>query len=101
MCVGKWHNPTGGKLGEDNDLLGVDEYMVYNSFPAAVTKITGEELTPDEDWEIAAISKQPILSRYWKPHYVKNGKLLNTTMKDYGPDLLAEYIQDFIKECKV
>ena len=97
-CVsGKWHNPTGGILGVDNELLGVDEYMVYNSTPSSVTKLTGKELIPNKDWEIAAISKQPILSRYWKPHYVKNGKLLNTTMKDYGPDLLTEYIQDFIK----
>ena len=78
--------------------MGVDQYVVYNSFPAAIKKLTGESVTPDENWEIAAISKQPILSRYWKPHLVKDGKLMKTTMKDYGPDLLTNYIKDFIKD---
>ena len=95
---GKWHNPIGGTLGVDNALLGVDQYMVYNSQPQSVKKITGDVLTPDENWEIAAISKQPILSRYWKPAYVKDGKVLKTSMKDYGPDLLSDYICDFIKD---
>ncbi len=95
---GKWHNPIGGTLGVDNELLGVDQYMVYNSQPKSVEKITGDVLTPNEDWEIAAISKQPILSRYWRPAYVKDGKLLETTMNDYGPDILSDYICDFIKD---
>jgi arylsulfatase A len=95
---GKWHNPIGGILGVDNELLGVDQYMVYNSQPKSVEKITGDVLTPNEDWEIAAISKQPILSRYWRPAYVKDGKLLETTMEDYGPDILSDYICDFIKD---
>ena len=96
--AGKWHNPSGGILGVHNKLLGVDQYVVYNSYPAAIKKLTGETVTPDENWEIAAISKQPILSRYWKPHLVKDGKLMKTTMKDYGPDLLTNYIKDFIKD---
>ena len=95
--AGKWHNPSGGIL-EYTISLGVDQYVVYNSFPAAIKKLTGESVTPDENWEIAAISKQPILSRYWKPHLVKDGKLMKTTMKDYGPDLLTNYIKDFIKD---
>ncbi len=61
-------------------------------------KLTGLDMVPDENWEIAAISKLPILSRYWKPAYVQDGKLLKTTMKDYGPDILTNYICDFIKE---
>ena len=97
LVSGKWHNPAGGTLGVHNELLGVDEYMVYNSQPSSVKKLTGIDLKPDENWETAAISKQPILSRYWKPQYVKNGKLLETTMKDYGPDLLSDYVCDFIK----
>ena len=96
--AGKWHNPIGGKVGVDNEILGVDQYVVYNSKPSAVKKITGQDLMPDENWEKAAISKQPILSRYWKPMFVQDGKLLETTMNDYGPDILSNYIIDFIKD---
>ncbi|TLX71824.1 hypothetical protein E9993_19790 [Labilibacter sediminis] len=96
--AGKWHNPIGGILGVHNELLGVDDYIVYNSQPDKIEQITGIKLTPDEDWEIAAISKEPILSRYWKPAYIKNGELMKTTMKDYGPDILANFICDFITD---
>jgi arylsulfatase A len=96
--AGKWHNPIGGMLGVNNDILGVDQYVVYNSNQSSVNKITGQTLTPDENWENAAISGEPILSRYWKPTYVQDGKLLKTSMKDYGPDLLKNYICDFIKD---
>jgi len=96
--AGKWHNPIGGALGVDNEILGVDQYVVYNSNPRAVKKITGQTLIPDENWETAAISGELILSRYWKPAYIQDGKLLQTTMKDFGPDLLKDYICDFIKD---
>lgn len=96
--AGKWHNPIGGQLGVHNDLLGVDEYIVWNSMPDKIKSLTGQTVTPDENWEIAAISKQPILSRFWKPMYVKNGELMETTMNDYGPDILAKFICDFIDE---
>ena len=96
--AGKWHNPIGGMLGVNNDILGVDKYVVYNSNQNSIKKITGKTLTPDENWENEAISGKPILSRYWKPAYIQDGKLLETTMKDYGPDLLKNYICDFIKD---
>lgn len=96
--AGKWHNPIGGILGLHNDLLGVDQYIVYNSQPSGVEKITGIKLIPDENWETAAISKEPILSRYWKPAFVQDSELLETTMNDYGPDILTDYICDFIEE---
>ena len=96
--AGKWHNPIGGTIGMDNKLLGVDQYIVYNSSAKTVERLTGKKLVPNENWEIAAISKQPILSRYWKPTYLQDGKLLKTTMDDYGPDILNDYILDFIEE---
>ncbi|MBK3519940.1 sulfatase-like hydrolase/transferase [Carboxylicivirga marina] len=96
--AGKWHNPIGGHLGAHNDLLGVDKYIVWNSYPEKVEALTGVKLTPDENWEIAAISQEPILSRYWKPAYVQNGEVMKTSMKDYGPDILADFICNFIEE---
>lgn len=94
--VGKWHNPIGGTLGLDNKLLGVDEYISWNADKNMVQKISGTEIKPEPYWEIARISKQPILPRYWKPAYVKNGELMQTTMDDYGPDILSNFIIDFI-----
>ncbi len=97
--AGKWHFPGGGSLGIHNDLLGVDEYIVYNSSPATYAKIAGiPEPQPDKDWEIATKSKIPILARYWKPMYIKNGKPLPTTINDYGPNILTNFICDFIEK---
>lgn len=96
--AGKWHNPIGGHLGINNELLGVDDYMVWYSDADKVEKITGVKLTPDEDWELAALTGKPLLSRFWKPAYIHNDKLLTTTMNDYGPDLLSDYICDYIKD---
>ncbi len=96
--AGKWHNPIGGNLGVHNDILGVDQYIAYNSSTNTIENVTGEKMVPDENWETAAISKQPILSRYWKPTYLQDGKVLKTTMKDYGPDILNNYILDFIDD---
>ena len=79
-------------------VVGGGTYVVDDSCAAAVKTLPGGLVTPDENWDLAAISKQPILSRYWKPHLVKDGKLMETTMKDYGPDLLTNYIKDFIKD---
>ncbi|WDE96516.1 sulfatase-like hydrolase/transferase [Lentisphaera profundi] len=94
--AGKWHNDLGGKLGLENDKLGIDEYVYYAS-ANTLEKITGETLVPDENWEVGALSKEVITSRYWKPHLAKNGKLMKTTMNDYGPDIYTDFICDFIK----
>jgi arylsulfatase A len=36
-------------------------------------------------------------SRYAKPGIVQNGKLLETTIDDYGPDIMSDYIVDFVE----
>ncbi|MDD7985370.1 sulfatase-like hydrolase/transferase [Lentisphaera marina] len=95
--AGKWHNSLGGQLGLDNDKLGIDEYVYYGS-AKTLSKICGEKLVPDENWEIAAISKEQITSRFWKPHLVKNGKMMRTTMNDYGPNIFTEFICDFMED---
>jgi len=35
-------------------------------------------------------------ARYWHPAVVRDGKLLDTTDSDYGPDMFADFIDDFI-----
>jgi len=35
-------------------------------------------------------------SRYWKPDLERNGKVLETTDADYGPDMFVDYAKDFM-----
>lgn len=95
--AGKWHNTLAGQLGLENEKLGIDEYIYYAS-AKTLSKLCGEKLVPDENWEIAAISKEQIPSRFWKPHLVKNGDLMKTTMNDYGPNLFTDFICDFMED---
>ena len=39
-------------------------------------------------------------SRYWNPSLMRDGKLLKTTEKDYGPDILTDYLIEFIGKNK-
>ncbi len=39
-------------------------------------------------------------SYYWQPAIVQNGKQIDTTMNDYGPDMCTDFIIDFIKQNK-
>lgn len=97
--AGKWHNQVyGGSVCHNQKDLGIDTYMETSTNPKNIESITGRKMIPDENWEIAVLSQQPIVSRYWKPGIVCNGEVLETTMQDYGPDMLSDFICDFITE---
>jgi arylsulfatase A len=96
--AGKWHNPNPGVLGLHNDLLGVDRYCVWYGDSTRIKAITGQERFPDDTSEIGPLSGKHLLSRYWKPTLIRDGRLLETTMQDYGPDMLTDYICEFIKK---
>ena len=99
--AGKWHNPAGYDLIKNPKELGVDSYTAWDSSAKVFEEILGKKLIPDETWEMSAISGEPKISRYWKPGIVQNGKVLSTTMKDYGPDIFSDAIVNFIeKEAK-
>jgi arylsulfatase A len=76
MIAGKWQlNGVHTKEESYNDLtrphqLGFDEYIL---------------------WWLTSKS-----SRYAKPGLIANTKLLETTIDDYGPDIVSDYIVDFI-----
>ena len=36
-------------------------------------------------------------ARFWKPSIIQDGELLETTEKDYGPDIFTQYLIDFIE----
>ncbi len=95
---GKWHNPAGYDLISNPKELGVDSYTAWNASAKVFEEILGKKLIPDETWETAAISGDPKISRYWKPGIIQNGKVLPTTMKDYGPDIFSDAIVDFIDQ---
>ena len=98
--AGKWHHTAiaGGQVHEISNELGIDRYIEYSSNPKMFEKLTGEKLVPDDTWEKAAISGDPIISRYWKPGFIKNGKVMKTRMNDYGPDILTNFICEEIKK---
>jgi arylsulfatase A len=39
-------------------------------------------------------------SRYWNPSIMRDGKLLETTKKDYGPDIFTNFLIEFIEKNK-
>lgn len=72
--AGKWqlHGEPNGSLAPD---CGFDTYCLWN-YPGA----TG--------------------SRFWNPNIVRDGKPLETTVNDYGPDIFTKFIIDFIDKNK-
>jgi len=69
--AGKWqlHADPNGSLPED---CGFDSYCLWN-FPGTT------------------------LDRYWNPSLNQNGKILETTEEDYGPDIVSDFLVDFIE----
>ncbi len=70
--AGKWqlHAEPNGSLPED---CGFDSFCLWN-YPG-----TGSQ-------------------RYWNPSLNQNGKILEATEKDYGPDIVSDFLVDFIEE---
>ena len=40
------------------------------------------------------------LSRFWNPSLIQDGELLDTKESDYGPDIVSNFLMDFIEENK-
>jgi arylsulfatase A len=98
--AGKWHHTTiaGGHVHKISKELGIDTYIEYSSSPKMYEKLIGEKMMPDDTWERSAIGGEPIISRYWKPGFIKDGEIMETDMNDYGPDILANFICEEIKK---
>lgn len=72
--AGKWqlHGGKNGSLAPD---CGFDNYCLWN-YPGG-----GRD-------------------RYWNPSIIRDGKLIKTTDKDYGPDIFTDYLIKFIEQNK-
>jgi arylsulfatase A len=85
---GKWQ--LSGKLPTQIYDCGFDEYCMWayaHNLPEGVTHPGVER----------AKVEIPTPARYWHPSIVQNGKYVPTTPDDYGPDIHANFMIDFIR----
>jgi len=82
---GKWQLP--GTYEEH----GFDEHCLWLGMRNALK----EGWTFDGPIEKKGMSLPGRLARYWHPAIARNGKLLPTTAKDYGPDIFVDFLLDF------
>ncbi len=85
--AGKWQ--LTGKLPTLVKDCGFDEYSIWaykHNLPAGVEH-TGA-------WQ--GKKKGGTTSRFWHPSILRNGKYMPTQPYDYGPDLFADFVIDFV-----
>jgi arylsulfatase A len=76
--AGKWSDLEYLVTREDARKWGFDEFMIWG-----------------ERWEDDG--GQTGRARYWGPDYNHNGKILSGDKKKFGPDLLHDFVVDFIR----
>lgn len=86
--AGKWH--VGGAQHQDDPSLGFDTYCMWEE-DRALKKLGYPE------WSGGREMPRGITARYWHPCIVQDGKLLDTKPTDFGPDIFAGFICDFIE----
>lgn len=81
--AGKW------QLASDiySPEASIDEYSIWEPTQSALPK--------GSDFKGLKEDKNT-LSRYWHPSIVQNGKLVETTVNDFGPEIVTEFLTDFI-----
>jgi arylsulfatase A len=86
--VGKWQ--LSGAVPSLITECGFDEYLIHayrRNLPPGV-KHAGAWETPGTP------------ERYWHPGLLRNGEYVPTDADDYGPDLLSEFVVDFVQRHK-
>ncbi len=69
---------------------GFDEYCIWGY----------REHYSEEDRAKAEAAGISFRSRYWHPSIQRNGRWVPTTKEDYGPDIFADFFDDFIQRHK-
>ena len=85
--AGKWH--AGMQMPYEKE-IGFEEYCLWEGLKE-INKLPGK---PKFN---GLMEDEKTTSRYWHPGVVKNGKLLNTKPTDYGPNIFADFIMDFME----
>jgi arylsulfatase A-like enzyme len=83
--AGKWQ--LSGSWPDVVRETGFDEHCIWGY---------REHYSP-EDREKAQAAGINFRSRYWRPSIQRNGNWVPTTQDDYGPDIFAGFLVDFIK----
>lgn len=87
--AGKWMlQGTTQNLIRQLDSMGFDEHCVWPIHPDYFPPDTGYQ-GPNEK-----------VSRYWKPVFLRNGKIRKTADTDFGPDMLTDFLLDFASRQK-
>ena len=84
--AGKWH---AGLEMPYEEAVGFEEYCLWEGLKE-ISHLPGNPIFK------GLMEDEKTTSRYWHPGIVKNGKLLDTKPTDYGPDLFADFIMDFM-----
>jgi len=85
--AGKWH---AGKTMPYEEEVGFDEYCLWEG-------IKEIKALPGSPKFKGQLEDEKTTSRYWHPGIIKNHKLMNTKPTDYGPDIFADFIMDFME----
>ncbi len=92
--AGKAHAIGTGIPGTTNlnpSKAGYDEWSIYDS---------SGELAEAERWETEGTPpgfRGPVASRHWQPSVYENGEPRPTTPDDFGDDLFADFLLDFME----
>lgn len=85
--AGKWH---AGATMPYEESVGFEEYCLWEFVPQI-------EALPGSPKFTGLMENEETTSRYWHPGIIKNHKMVNTKPSDFGPDIFAEFIMDFIE----
>jgi arylsulfatase A len=94
--AGKAHTIGTGMAGTTDlnpSKAGYDEWSIFDS---------SGKLAQAQRWETEntpAGFRGPVASRHWQPSIYENGKARMTTPNDFGDDLFADFLLDFMKRC--
>lgn len=85
--AGKWH---AGNSMPYQDEVGFEEYCLWEGLNE-IAKLPG---SPKFNGQL---EDEKTTSRYWHPGIIQNHKLLDTKPTDFGPDIFAGFIMDFME----
>ena len=92
--AGKWRQLSYFKTKEDGAKWGFDEFLIWgDGTPEEGEEDGGKKKTDDEE-------KKSKAARYGASEYNLNGKPLPDSKGKYGPDVLQEFVLDFVRRHK-
>lgn len=85
--AGKWH---AGNMMPYEKTVGFEEYCLWEGLKEIKALPGSPEFT-------GLLEDSSTTSRYWHPGIIQNHKLLETKPTDFGPDIFANFIMDFME----